>query len=350
MSWTSAFLRTQRLLAALLLPFGICCLTIGCSQNPASDSSSPVATTTRAAAKTRAASDQPYTIVTTCGMVTDIVQRVAGEQAQVNGLMGEGVDPHLYKPTRNDVKQLLDADVVLYSGLLLEGRMADTFAKIARSGKPVFAVTEELDESFLLEPPEFKGHFDPHVWMDVQAWGECVKLVEKVLAEFDPAHAVQYRQRGETYRKELQHLHEYTKTCIASIPGAQRVLVTAHDAFGYFSRAYRIEVRSVQGISTESEAGVDDINKLVSFLVDRKIKAIFVETSVSQKNMTAILEGAAKREWKVQIGGELFSDAMGKAGTYEGTYIGMIDHNVTVITHALGGTAPEKGLHGKLSR
>lgn len=299
--------------------------------------------------KTRDGGGSPYRIVTTCGMVTDMVQQVAGEHAEVIGLMGEGVDPHLYKPTRNDVKQLLEADVVFYSGLMLEGRMIETFAKIARSGKPVFAVTEVIDEKLLREPPEFQGHYDPHVWMAVKVWSECVQLVAKVLGDYDAAHAAEYQARADAYRQQLQQLDEYARKSIASIPAEQRVLITAHDAFGYFSDAYKMEVRSVQGISTESEAGVDDINKLVEFIVSRKIQAIFVETSVSEKNMRAILEGASQRGWNVKIGGELFSDAMGKAGTYEGTYIGMIDHNVTVITRALGGTAPPKGLNDKLS-
>jgi manganese/zinc/iron transport system substrate-binding protein len=263
--------------------------------------------------------------------------------------MGEGVDPHLYKPTRNDVKQLLEADVVFYAGLLLEGRMSETFTQIARTGKPVFAVTEGIDEKKLREPPEFAGHYDPHVWMDVKLWSECVSFVAKKLGEYDGKHADEYRVRAQDYLAELQKLDNYARRSIASIPESQRVLVTAHDAFGYFSDAYQMEVRSVQGISTESEAGVDDINRLVELLVSRKIHAIFVETSVSEKNIRAIIEGTAQRGWTVTIGGELFSDAMGKPGTYEGTYIGMIDHNVTVITRALGGTAPPRGLHEKLS-
>jgi manganese/zinc/iron transport system substrate-binding protein len=282
-------------------------------------------------------------------MVTDIVQQVAGDKAQVSGLMGEGVDPHLYRPTTSDVKKLDSADVIFYSGLLLEGRMADLFAKIARQGKAVYAVTEGIDESFLLEPPEFGGHYDPHVWMDVKAWSECVAFVAKTLGEVDPANASYYQERSERYRDELKKLDEYARRSMATIPSGQRVLVTAHDAFGYFARAYGLEVKSVQGISTESQAAVNDINRLVDEIVQRQIKAIFVETSVSAKNIQAIVEGAQHKKWQVAIGGELFSDAMGAPGTYEGTYVGMIDHNVTTIARALGGETPQGGLHGKLS-
>jgi manganese/zinc/iron transport system substrate-binding protein len=290
-----------------------------------------------------------YTIVTTCGMVTDIVREVAGNKAKVVGLMGEGVDPHLYKPTRDDVAKILQADVLFYSGLMLEGRMTDTFLKVARKGTPVFAVTELLDEKFLLEPEEFQGHTDPHVWMDVAGWSAAVKVVARSLGEVDAVNAAYYRQNSERYLAELAKLDAYAKQVLATIPQEHRVLITAHDAFNYFGRAYGIEVRGIQGISTESEAGVADINKLVDFLVARKIPAIFVESSVSDKNIKALIEGCKSRGHAVRIGGQLFSDAMGKPGTYEGTYIGMIDHNVTTIARALGGQAPERGLNGKLA-
>ncbi len=290
-----------------------------------------------------------YTIVTTCGMVSDIVRMVAGYQARVVGLMGEGVDPHLYKPNRDDVARLLQADVVFYSGLMLEGRMTDTFLKVARKGTPVFAVTELLDEKFLLEPAEFKGHTDPHVWMDVRAWMEAVSVVAKSLSEVDPPHAGYYSENAVRYSKELAKLDAYAKDVIGRIPKERRVLITAHDAFNYFGRAYGIEVKGIQGISTESEAGVADINKLVDFIVQRKIPAIFVESSVSDKNIRALVEGSQSRSHPVRIGGQLFSDAMGQPGTYEGTYLGMIDHNVTLIARALGAEAPERGLNGKLA-
>lgn len=290
-----------------------------------------------------------YTIVTTCGMVTDIVREVAGDKAKVAGLMGEGVDPHLYKPTRDDVAKILQADVVFYSGLMLEGRMTDTFLKVARKGTPVFAVTELLDEKFLLEPEEFAGHTDPHVWMDVAGWMAAVKVVARSLGEVDVDNAAYYQRNAERYVAQLTKLNDYAKQSLASIPKERRVLITAHDAFNYFGRAYDIEVRGIQGISTESEAGVADINKLVDFIVARRIPAIFVESSVSDKNIKALVEGSKSRGHVVRIGGQLFSDAMGKPGTYEGTYIGMIDHNVTIITRALGGQAPESGLNGKLT-
>ncbi|MBD3675187.1 MAG: zinc ABC transporter substrate-binding protein [Planctomycetaceae bacterium] len=290
----------------------------------------------------------PYTIVTTCGMVTDIVRQVAGEHADVIGLMNEGVDPHLYKPTRDDMNTLFDADIVFYVGLMLEGRMTDSFVTVGRNDIPVYPVTEGLDKSKLHEPPEFAGHYDPHVWMDVSRWSACTAFVAEKLAEFDPAHADDYKANSETYRKQLADLNEYTKSAIATIPESQRVLITAHDAFGYFSEAYDIPVRALQGITTEAEASVDDVNQLVDFLVQRKIRAIFVESSVNQEGIKALLEGCASRGHNVVIGGELFSDAMGASGSYTGTYIGMMDHNATTITRALGGDVPADGFQGKL--
>jgi manganese/zinc/iron transport system substrate-binding protein len=290
----------------------------------------------------------PYTIATTVGMVRDIVQHVAGDKATVTGVIGSGVDPHLYKPTRSDVAALLGADVVFYSGLMLEGKMADTFVKLSRDGKPVYAVTERIDESFLLSPPEFAGHHDPHVWMDPKGWMKGVEAVAEALSQYDPANAAYYKQNAATYLAELRKLDEYAVKSLGSIPEKQRVLITAHDAFNYFGRAYGIEVRGIQGISTESEAGLQDLNNLVQYIVDRDIKAVFVESSVAEKNVRALIDGAKARGKDVKIGGTLFSDAMGAEGTYEGTYIGMIDHNVTIITRALGGEAPEKGMLGKL--
>ncbi len=291
----------------------------------------------------------PYKVTATVGMVADIVREVAGDSAAIRGIIGEGVDPHLYKPTRGDVAALLSTDIVFYSGLMLEGKMAGALHKIARRGKPVYPVTELIDKQFLLEPPEFAGHYDPHVWMDVSAWSRSVDAVVVALAEFDPPNSEKYKSNAARYKKELEHLNAYILKVIASIPKSQRVLITAHDAFNYFGRAYGMEVLGIQGISTESEAGLQDINRLVDIIVERNISAVFVETSVAAKNVQALIEGASYRNHHVIIGGSLFSDAMGQAGTYEGTYLGMLDHNATIIARALGGSAPEKGLLGKLN-
>jgi len=300
-------------------------------------------------AEAEGVSTYPYRIATTIGMVNDIVSEVAGERGVASNIIGEGVDPHLYKPTRSDVAALLQADIVFYSGLMLEGKMADALIKVARAGKLVYAVTELIDPSFLLEPPEFAGHYDPHVWMDVRGWGKAVMAVAEALSEFDPAGEDYYHQNAEAFLEELEKLDAYVQRVIESIPEASRVLITAHDAFNYFGRAYGIDVKGIQGISTESEAGLEDINRLVDLLVERNVRAVFVETSVADKNVRALIEGARARGHEVRIGGSLYSDAMGSPGTYEGTYIGMIDHNATTIARALGGDAPPGGMRGELA-
>ncbi len=291
----------------------------------------------------------PYRVVTTVGMIADLAREVGGEQADVRALIGEGVDPHLYNPTRSDVAALMGADIIFYNGLLLEGKMTDVLIRVGRGGKPVYAVTDLIAENYLLESDEMEGYHDPHVWMDVSAWMKALDVVRDALSEFDPTHADLYTERADAYRERMEELHDYAKAMIGTIPERNRILITAHDAFNYFGRAYDLEVLGIQGISTESEAGLQDINRLVDLIVERNIGAVFVETSVADKNVRALIEGARARGQTVRIGGTLFSDAMGPAGTYEGTYIGMIDHNVTTITRALGGEAPEQGLHGMLS-
>lgn len=291
----------------------------------------------------------PYQVTTTVGMVNDIVAQVAGDKAKVSGLIGPGIDPHLYNPTRSDVAALLKADVIFYSGLMLEGKMADTLVRVGRK-KPVYAVTELIEERFLLPIKDSPGHFDPHVWMDASAWSLCVQAVAKSLSEFDPDNSAYYQANADKLRKQIGDMHEYGKKVLATIPANSRVLITSHDAFQYFGRAYGLTVKGIQGISTESEAGLADLNNLIDYIVKNQVKAVFVESSVSPKNVRALIEGAKARGHELIIGGELFSDAMGPTGTYEGTYLGMIDHNFTLITRALGGQAPEQGLHGKLQK
>ena len=308
------------------------------------------ALTAAAFAAPAAAQTAPIKAVATTGQVTDIVRNVAGSEARVTGLLGEGVDPHLYKLTRSDIVQLTQADIVFYNGLLLEGKMTDALIRIANSGKPVVAVTEKLGEEFLLEPEGFEGQFDPHVWMDVTAWMRATEVVRDRLAEFRPASAEAFRANAARYLEQLKRLDDYARNTLAAVPEQSRVLITAHDAFNYFGRAYGFEVIGIQGISTESEAGLRRIEELVKLLVDRKIAAVFVETTVSDRNVRALIEGAAARGHTVRIGGELYSDAMGPPNSYEGTYIGMFDHNVTTIARALGGKADRGGLEGKLTR
>jgi manganese/zinc/iron transport system substrate-binding protein len=290
----------------------------------------------------------PYKVGTTVGMIADIVKQVAGDRARVTNIIGTGVDPHLFNPTRGDVAVLLKSNIVFYAGLLLEGQMTDILLKISRK-RPVYAVTELLEDSYLIQDAG-TNHSDPHVWMDVRGWMKVVEVVAASLSEFDPANAADYKKNAAAYLAKLEQLDGYARKVIGSIPAAQKIMVTAHDAFRYLGRAYGIEVMGIQGLSTESEAGLKDINRIVDTLVERKIPAVFVESSVSDKNVKALLEGAGSRGHQVKIGGELFSDAMGKDGTYEGTYIGMIDHNSTTIARALGGQAPAGGLNGKLAQ
>ena len=289
----------------------------------------------------------PMQVGTTVGMVADIVKEVAGDKAQVTNVIGSGIDPHVYNPTRGDVATLIKSDIIFYAGLLLEGQMADVLVKVSRK-RPVYAVTELVPKEYLIHD-EATNHSDPHVWMDVSGWMKAVEVVVAGLSEFDPPHTALYKQNGDAYLARLKTLDQYARRAMASIPAQQRILVTAHDAFRYMSRAYDIEVLGIQGISTESEAGLKDINRIVDLLVERKIPAVFIESSVSDKNVKALIEGAAARGHQVSIGGELFSDAMGPPGTYEGTYMGMIDHNVTVMVKALGGEAPTRGMQAKLT-
>jgi manganese/zinc/iron transport system substrate-binding protein len=272
--------------------------------------------------------------VCTIGMVADIVRVVGGDRVEVEGLMGPGVDPHLYKASEGDVRKLGSADIIFYNGLNLEGKMADLFVRMSAT-RPTVPVTEGVDAKLLREPPEFAGHYDPHVWFDVTLWMGAVKRVEQALAKLDPAHAADYAARSTAYQKELVALDAFVKARIAEIPKSQRVLVTAHDAFGYFGARYDIEVVALQGISTASEAGVGDVKRLVDLVVERRVKAIFVESSVPQRAIEAVIEAAKARGHSVKLGGSLFSDALGDPNSAAGTYLGMIRHNVDLIVEAL---------------
>lgn len=287
--------------------------------------------------------------LSTIGMLGDLVARIVGETATAETLLGPGVDPHLYKLTRADVRRLLAADIVFYNGLFLEGKMADAMERAASAGRPVLAAAETLPKSYLLAPAEFAGAFDPHVWMDVSGWAQVAEAVCASLSDFAPELAPLFAVNARQLDSELERLDTYAREVLSTVPAEKRVLVTAHDAFSYFGRAYGFEVIGIQGISTESEAGLRRIQEIVDLLVARQIPAVFVETTVSDRNVRALIEGVAARGHEVVIGGSLYSDAMGEPGTYEGTYVGMIDHNVTTIARALGGEVPERGMNGELA-
>jgi manganese/zinc/iron transport system substrate-binding protein len=290
---------------------------------------------------------KPLAVAST-GMIADLVNNIAGDRIEVRQLIGSGVDPHLYKLSRSDVATLTKADIIFYTGLLLEGKMIDAISRLQNSGKQVYAVAELVSKDLLLQPEGFEGNYDPHLWMDPVAWQKVAAVITEKLIHFDPTGKLTYENNNLKLQQQLTELHSYSEKALNSIPPQSRVLISAHDAFNYFGKRYNFEVLGIQGISTESEAGVKDIENLISRLVQSKIKAVFVESTVSDRSIKALVEGARAKGHDVSAGGSLFSDAMGVPGTYEGSYIGMIDHNVTTITRALGGQAPAQGMNSKL--
>ncbi|MFW2541074.1 metal ABC transporter solute-binding protein, Zn/Mn family [Primorskyibacter sp. 2E107] len=289
----------------------------------------------------------PLSVIATTGMIADAARAVAGDLAEVRALMGPGVDPHGYRQTRSDIAAMARADLVLSNGLYLEAQLED-FLDVLSRRVPVSAVAEALPEELRLSHADYDGRYDPHIWMAPSLWRYAVGSTRDALTDLRPEHADAFAANADAYLAELDALQSYAQDTLAKVPDASRILVTAHDAFNYFGREYSFDVEGIQGISTESEAGLQRIGALVDLLVQRDIEAVFVETSVSDRNMRALIEGAAAQGRTVRIGGELFSDAMGTPGTYEGTYIGMIDHNVTTIAGALGADVPEGGMSGKL--
>ncbi|MDV7141622.1 zinc ABC transporter substrate-binding protein [Tropicimonas sp. TH_r6] len=287
-------------------------------------------------------------IVATTGMIADAAARIGGPAVEVRGLMGPGVDPHSYRQTRTDIVAMTKADLVLFHGLYLEAQMEAFFQKLARKGT-VVAVGEALPRDLLLGHADYDDKFDPHVWMVPEIWVQVIPVIRDALSDAMPEAVDEFAANADAFVQEVTGLGGYARKVLATVPEQSRVLVTAHDAFNYFGRDYGFEVLGIQGISTESEAGLNRIGELVELLVTRDIGAVFVESSVSDRNIRALIEGAAARGHEVSIGGELFSDAMGETGTYEGTYLGMIDHNMTTITRALGGEAPERGMVGRLA-
>lgn len=288
------------------------------------------------------AADGRLHVVATTGQVGDLARNVGGDLVRVSVLMGPGVDPHLYKATAGDVERLRTADLVLTNGLHLEAKMGEVLTRLD-GGRAAVAVAEAIPADRLLSPPEFAGAHDPHVWFDVEIWRYALDAVRDALIARDPDHADAYRAGADAYRAELDALHAWCRETLDAIPADRRVLVTAHDAFGYLGRAYGLEVRGLQGISTATEAGTGDVQDLAAAIAGKRIPAIFVETSVSRRAIEAVRAAVRSRGFEVALGGELYSDALGDAGTPAGTYLGMVRHNVRTIAAAL---APEAG-HGE---
>ncbi|NNE86503.1 MAG: zinc ABC transporter solute-binding protein [Silicimonas sp.] len=293
------------------------------------------------------AADEKLSVVATTGMIADTARRIGGDLADVRALMGPGVDPHAYRQTRTDIVAMARADLVLWNGLFLEAQMEDVLGDLTRHTN-VRAVAEALPKLKLVAHDDYANRFDPHVWMDPALWHDVAIDIRDAMTAAAPKNAAVFEVNTKALLTEITALSDYATRVLASVPEEARVLVTAHDAFNYFGRAYGFEVIGIQGISTESEAGLNRITALVDTLVKRNIQSVFVESSVSDRSIRALIEGTAARGHEVRIGGELYSDAMGAPGTYEGTYIGMIDHNVTVIASGLGGIVPDRGMSGKL--
>ena len=287
------------------------------------------------ASVTQQSSSDGFTVVATTGMIADMVRRIADPEVTVTALMGPGVDPHLFKASEGDVQRMMNARIIFYNGLHLEGKLTEVFEQMDKRGVSTVAVSRELPVSRLLNVAGFTDVKDPHIWFDVGLWLEASKTVEAVLMEARPEAADIIASNGRDYRKQLALLHAEVKQDVARIPDAVRVLVTAHDAFGYFAEAYNIEVRAIQGVSTSTEAGARDIKELADFLAARQIPAVFVESSVPPQTIRALQEAVRSRGFELAIGGELYSDAMGPTGSGADSYMSMVRHNVTTIVNSL---------------
>lgn len=319
----------RRLIALALLGALVCGL--GCERVRSS-----------AAPDTKDLSGRKIRAVATTGMIADLLGEIGGGRLQVTALMGPGVDPHLYKASEGDVIRMASADVIFYNGLHLEGKMAEVFERMGRRVR-TFAVADGIPRERLLSPPEFAGAYDPHVWFDVSLWMEAAAHAAEALMQIDPAHAETYRGNASAYLKRLSDLDGYVRAQASRVPPGQRVLITAHDAFNYFGRAYGFEVRGLQGISTVAEAGTADIQALARLIREHRIPAVFVETSVPVRYIEALQEAVEAGGFRLRIGGSLYSDALGDPGTPEGTYIGMVRYNVDTIVAALAGPPQEEG-------
>lgn len=278
--------------------------------------------------------DGKLNIVTTTTMITDLVKNIGKDSVRVQGLMGSGVDPHLYKASEGDVSKLTGADVVFYSGLHLEGKLVDVFEKMGRNTNTI-ALAEVLDKNTLIGSEYFASSYDPHIWFNIDYWRQITKYLTEELSKLDPENATFFKKNETAYLKKLDALEKEIKEAIKTLPKEKRILVTAHDAFNYFGKEYGFEVVGLQGLSTATEAGVQDVQKLAQLIIEKEVKAIFIETSVPRRTIEALQQAVKSEGFDVKIGGTLYSDALGSAGTDEGTYLGMFKYNVNTIVKAL---------------
>lgn len=279
--------------------------------------------------------DGKFHIVTTTSMITDLVQNIGGDKVEVQGLMGAGVDPHLYKASEGDVSKLFNANMIIYSGLHLEGKLVEVFEKMKRQKIKTIAVSDALDKKDLIDSTLFASNYDPHIWFDVTNWEQITIYVEKQLSEALPDHKDYFKANATAYLEQLKVLKQEIEAEIATLPEDKRRLVTAHDAFNYFGKAYKFDVVGLQGLSTATEAGVQDVQKTAAYIIDHKVKAVFIESSVPRRTVEALQAAVNSKNHEVVIGGTLFSDALGNPGTPEGTYIGMFKFNVHTIVSSL---------------
>lgn len=285
--------------------------------------------------KNEEASNGKLNVATTTTLLTDLVTNIGGDAINVQGLMGSGVDPHLYKASAGDVTKLADADLIFYGGLHLEGKLVEVFEKMERQKLKTIAVSDALDPKTLIGSDYFASNYDPHIWFDVSNWELITKYVVENLSKADPEHQELFEENGQKYLEQLKTLNVEIKSIIDILPNDKRILITAHDAFNYFGKAYDFEVVGLQGLSTATEAGVQDVQNLASFIIENKVKAIFVESSVPKRTIEALQAAVNSKNHQVAIGGTLYSDALGNPGTVEGTYIGMFRYNVNTIVNAL---------------
>lgn len=274
-------------------------------------------------------------VVTTTTMITDLLKNIGGDKIDVSGLMGAGVDPHLYKASEGDVSKLFNADIVVYNGLHLEGKLEEVFEKMRHQNKKTIAVSDAIDKNALIASEFFASNYDPHIWFDIQNWELITSYIVNRLSELDGVNAPSYKENGDRYLEKLASLKLEITNSVGRIPLEKRILITAHDAFNYFGKAFQFNVVGLQGLSTATEAGVKDVQRLASYIIAKNVHAIFVESSVPKRTVEALQEAVRSKGHQIEIGGTLFSDALGDSGTLEGTYIGMYKHNVKTIIRSL---------------